>query len=83
MESCCIHLTWLDRKRPTLRACFHGGGGPQMGEVKCGMSPHLSCKLDQIKMRDHMEIWVTTPKRVTSPTWGPPPPCKQPLILAL
>ena len=55
MESCCIHLTWLDRKRPTLRACFHGGGGPQMGEVKCGMSPHLSCKLDQIKMRDHME----------------------------
>ena len=25
-------------------------------------------KRDQIKMRDHMD------SRVTSPTWGPPPP---------
>ena len=24
---------------------------------------------------------VTSPKRVTSPTWGPPPPCKQALSL--
>ena len=24
-----------------------------------------------------MVRWVTPPKRVTSPTWGPPPPCKQ------
>ena len=23
---------------------------------------------------------VTSPKRVISPTWGPPPPCKQALI---
>ena len=30
--------------------CFHGGGGPQVGEVKYGGSPHLSCKPDQIKM---------------------------------
>ena len=29
------------------------------------------CKRDQIKMRDNMD------GRVTSPTWGPPPPCKQ------
>ena len=28
-------------------------------------------------MRDYMDRWVTPPKRVTSPTWGPPPPCKQ------
>ena len=35
-----------------LRACFHGGGGPQIGEVTCGGSPHLSCKRDQLKMRD-------------------------------
>ena len=26
-----------------------------------------------------MEKRVTPPKRVTSPTWGPPPPCKQAL----
>ena len=28
-------------------------------------------------MRDYMERWVTPPNRVTSPTWGPLPPCKQ------
>ena len=26
-----------------------------------------------------MDRQVTPPKRVTSPTWGPPPPCKQAL----
>ena len=26
-----------------------------------------------------MERRVTPPRRVTSPTWGPPPPCKQAL----
>ena len=45
----------------------HGGGGPQTCEVTCGGSPHLSCKRDQIKMRDYMD------RQVTSPTWGPPP----------
>ena len=62
-----------------LRACLHGGGGPQAGEVKYGGLPHLSCKRDQIKMRDYMDKRVTPPKRVTSLTWGPPPPCKQAL----
>ena len=42
-------------------------------------TPHLSCKRDQIKTRDYMDRRVTPPKRVTSPTWGPPPPCKQAL----
>ena len=28
-------------------------------------------------MRDYIDRWVTPPKRVTSPTWGPPLPCKQ------
>ena len=28
-------------------------------------------------MRDYMDRRVTPPKRVTSPTWGPPPPCLQ------
>ena len=26
-----------------------------------------------------MDRWVTPPKRVISPTWGPPTPCKQAL----
>ena len=60
-----------------LRACLHSGRGPQIGEVTCGRSPHLSCKRDQIKMRDYMDRQVTPPKRVTSPTLGPPPPYQQ------
>ena len=52
-------------------ACLHGGGGPQIGEETSGRSPHLSHKRDQIKVRDY------TDRRVASPTWGPPPPCKQ------
>ena len=60
-----------------FRAFLHGRGGPQVGEVKCGRSPHLSCKRDQIKMRDDIDRLVTPPKQVTSPTWGLPPPCKQ------
>ena len=53
-----------------IRACLHGGGGPQIGEVTGGGSPHLSCKRDQIKMRDYMDRRVTPSKRVTSPTRG-------------
>ena len=62
-----------------FKACLHGGGGPQIGEVTCGGSPHLSCKRDQIKLRDHKDWRVTPPKRGTSNTLGPPPPCKQAL----
>ena len=65
-----------------FRACLHGGGGPQIGEVTCSGSPHLPCKRDQIKMRGYMDRPVTPPERVTSPTWGPPPPCKQALNLS-
>ena len=60
-------------------ACLHGGGGPQIGEVTCGGSPHLSRKRDQIKIRDYMDRQITPPKRVASPIWGAPPPCKQAL----
>ena len=60
-----------------FRACLHEGGGPQVGEVTCGGLPHLTCKRDHIKMRDYMDKRVTPPKRITSSTWGPPPPCKQ------
>ena len=40
-----------------------------------GWSPHLSCKLDQDKIRNYMDRWVT------SPTWGPPPPCERALYV--
>ena len=63
-----------------LRACLHEGGGPQVGEVTCGGLPHLTCKRDHIKMRDYMDTRATPPKRVTSPIWGTPSPCKQALI---
>ena len=74
---------------------LHGGGRPQVGEVtrlggvphlsiwSLKWSPYLSCKRDQIKMRDCTDRRVTPPKRVTSPTWGPPPPCKQALSLGV
>ena len=34
-----------------------------------------------VNMRDYIVRWVTPPKRVTSPIWGPLPPCKQALKL--
>ena len=45
--------------------------------------PTYSGKRDQIKMREYMDWRVTPPKPVTSPTWGPPPPCKQAVSLHL
>ena len=70
-----LNHTPVDRKTTLwpVRACLHGGGGPQIGEVACGELPHLLCKRDQIKLRDYMN------RQVTSPTWGPPPLCKQAL----
>ena len=59
----------------------YGGGGPQVGEIT-SLSirpPNLSCKRDQIIMRDYVNRGLTPPKWVTSPTWGPPPSCKQAL----
>ena len=58
----------LVRALPSLRVCLHGCGGPQIGEVTCGGSPHLLFKRDQVKMRDYMDRRVTPPKCVTSPT---------------
>ena len=42
-----------------LRTCLHGGGGPQIGEVTCEGSPHLSCKRNQTKIRDYVDRRVT------------------------
>ena len=58
----------------TSKACLHGGGGPQVGEVtrlsieSLIWSPHISLKRNQITMRDYMDRRVTLPERVTSPT---------------
>ena len=64
----------------SFRAYLHEGGGPQVGEVTCVKLPLLTCKRDHIKMRNYLDRRVTLPKRVTSPTWDPPPSCKQALI---
>ena len=61
------------RVTPTLRR-LHAKMRPRLTGLphladratRLGGLPHLSCK--QIKMKDYME------RRVTSPTWGPPPP---------
>jgi len=46
-----------------IRTCLHESGGPQIGDVKCSGSPHLSWKRDQITMRDYMDRRVTPPTR--------------------
>ena len=74
-----IHLLLcIQPTQNSLRVCLHRGGGPQIGEVTCGRSQLLSCKRDQIKMRDYMDRRDTPPNRVNSPTWGevesPSPP---------
>ena len=70
-----MYMTWYDQIIKacliTQGYCLHRGGGPQIGEVTCSGSPHLSGKRDQIKMRDYMD------RQVTSPLWGPTPSCKQ------
>ena len=83
-ESCGIcrfRSSCMEYERIRLRSCLHGGGGPQVGDVTCCGSPHLSCKSNQIKKRCYMDRRVTPPKRVASPIWGPPPPCKRTLNL--
>ena len=62
---CKSHLQYLRQIKPIS----HEGGVPQVGEVTCVKLPHLTCKRDHIKMRDFLD------RRVTSPTWGRPPPC--------
>ena len=48
---------------------------------RVGHPTHASCKRDSIKMRDYIDRQVIPPKRVTSPTWGLLPPCKQALCV--
>ena len=83
---CKMNSTPARRGYPTLSR-LHGKMPPRLTGLpyladratSLGGLPHLSCKHDQIKMRDYMERRVTPPRRVTSPTWGPPLSCKQAL----
>ena len=75
----CARGRYNSKDSLTFRAFLHEGVGPQVGVVTCGELPHRTCKRDPIKMRDYMDRRVTPPKRVTSPSWGPLPPCKQAL----
>ena len=81
---CCNQITlspqFYGLHQTIARACLQGGGRPQVGEVTCGGSPHLSCKRDQIKIGDYMDRRVTPPKWVTTPTWGPPLHVNRPLV---
>ena len=64
-------LPHLERLHGKIWPRLRGLPGLADRATRLGGSPHLSCKRDQIKMRDYMD------RRVTSPTWGPPAPCKQ------
>ena len=83
-----INATPARRATPPLKR-LHSKLSPRLTRLphladratRLGELPHLSCKRDQDKMRDYMERRVTPPWRVTSPTWDPPPPCKQALRL--
>ena len=62
-----------------LRVCLHGGGGPQVGEVtRLGRVTRLSIQ-SLISMWSRLHVRWGNPPRVTSPTWGTPPSCKQAL----
>ena len=64
-------LPHLERLHGKIWPRLRGLPGLADRATRLGGSPHLSCRRDQIKMRDHMDRRVTPPKRVPSPTWGP------------
>ena len=77
-----------DEHHPPHLQHSHGENSPQLSGLpasadratRLGEVPHFTCERNQEIKRDCMERLVTPPKRGTSPTWGPPPPCEQALI---
>ena len=67
----------FELRRPKLTSRIRRKINSQAYMYLCDRSSHLSCKRDQNKIRNYMD------RRVTSPTWGSPPPCKQSLILRI
>ena len=59
------------RKSLPLKACLHRGGGPQVDEV----TQHTGV----VRWYVNAFYFSTTVRRVTSPTWGTLPQCKQAL----
>ena len=64
-----------------LKACLHGGGGPQVGEVtRFGGVTHPAVHIiSHFNFITFLYDSWGDPPQVISPTWGPPPPCKQAL----
>ena len=77
-----IRVVMVLLRYPPVTACLHGSGGtPGRWVNTWRVTPHpaLTCKRDHIRTKDYMDRRFTPRKRVSSPTWGPPPPCKQAL----
>ena len=73
----CRCFARLQRCFVPVRACLHGAGGPRIGVLTCGGSPHLSCERNQIKMRDYVDRRVTHQSGLPYRPVVPHPPCKQ------
>ena len=48
--------------------------GPILGDLT-GVAGHPNYHVNVVKLKYYVDRRVTPPKRVTSPAWGPPPPC--------
>ena len=65
-----------------LRPVYMETGTPDRRGNPQQVTPPIMYSANVIKLkcsRDYVDKWVTLPKRVTPPTWGPPPLCKQTL----
>ena len=51
---------------------------PLWGDLT-GVADHPNYHVKVVKLKYYVDGRVTSPKRVTSPTWGPPPPCTRAL----
>ena len=71
----------LKRLHNKLRPRQTGFLYPVDRATSLGGLPHLSRKRDQDRTRDYKKRQITPAQRVTSPTWGPPPPCEHDLSL--
>ena len=60
-----------------LRDCLHGGGDPRSGEVTRLGGGNLPFQIIFVLTWSRLHDRWGYPPRVTSPTWCPPPLCKQ------
>ena len=52
--------TTMKVAKTSLRACLHGGGGPQIGEVTCGGSPTYHVNVIKLKERLYGQVGYPT-----------------------